>query len=205
MIETPERYQKFLAKVGGKNDFGEPNFILIWGENRTIDQLALPRPFIAPYFNCWVLAKWYPAEEFGSPSDWMPELGPYPSRGGYIPLAVFRTPKQEPVKLDSSDLNFQVLELWIFTALKHEHDRISQRMAAYDEHRRRIEEARVNRIADLLQDAVPAFGTAEAVSFHGQANCNPALKQKMEQIEKTMPYAMSFFKRLPKRTSIQLT
>lgn len=202
MIETPENYKRFLRKKGGLNDFGEPSFILIWGENRTIDQLAIPQPFLAPYFNCWILAKWEPAEEFGPPSEWPRELGEYPSRGGYVPLAVFRTPKGEPVMLDTEDLNIPVLEIWVYMALKHEHDKLSERKRVFEQVNEKRENAKVQRIADLLQDAVPSFGLSEGVSFHGQQNCNSALRQKMEEIEKRLPYNRSILKRLPKRASI---
>lgn len=202
MIETPDVYKRFLKKIGGSTDYGDARFILIWGENRSVTQLKIPQPFLAPYFNCWILAEWHPPEDFGAPSDWMPELGRYPSRGGYVPLAVFRTPKQEPVMLDTKDLNLEVLRLWVHTALKHEHDKLSDRMRVFDDNQRAREEAKQKRIADLLQDSMPAFGMAESVSFHGQQNCNPVLKQKMEQIERSMPYAREFFRRMPRRTSI---
>ena len=202
MIETPERYKRFLSKVGGLNPFGEPSFILIWGENQTIDQLAIPQSFLNPYFNCWILAEWQGPEEWGSPSDWPKDLGEFPSRGGYVPLAVFRNDQREPVKLDTKDLNFEVLQMWIYHALKHEHDRISERKVFMEDQIRKREDAKQQRIADLLQDSVPAFGATDTMSFHGQQNCNPALKQKMEQIEKMIPYSRSFFKNVPRGTSI---
>lgn len=202
MIETPEHYKRFLKRVGGLNEFGEPSYILIWGENRTIDQLALPQPFLAPYFNCWILAEWRRPEDFGSPSDWLDEMGPFPSRGGYIPLAVFRNEKREPAKLDTRDLNLEVLRMWIYFSLKHESDRLAERKSFMKDQMDKREKAQQERIADLLQDSVPAFGMAESVSFHGQANCNPALKQRMEQVEKSMKYAKQFFRRAPKGSSI---
>ena len=202
MIETPEDYKRFLKGVGGLNYFGEPSFILLWGENETIDQLKLPQPFIAPYFNCWILAEWRPAEEFGPPSDWLEELGPFPSRGGYVPLAVFRNAKREPAKLGSRDLNFEVLRMWIYLTLKHEHDRLSERLAFYDQVKRKEEEARISHIADLLQESVPAFGLAEAVSFSGQGNCNSSLRQKMEEIQRMIPASRNFFRARPKGMSV---
>lgn len=207
MIETPERYKQFLRKVGGLNDFGEPSFILIWGENRTIDQLAIPQPFLAPYFNCWILAKWESAEEFGSPSEWPRELGEYPSRGGYVPLAVFRTEKREPIMLDTEDLNIEVLHLWIYKTFQHEHDNLAKRRQLFKDTQDAREEAKTKRIAELLEGSIPAFidvnGDLEkGVSFSGQRNCNPSLRQKMEEIERRMPYVRGMLKRLPKRTSI---
>jgi hypothetical protein len=202
MIETPEKYKRFLKKVGGLTDYGEPSYLLIWGENQTITQLTIPQPFLNPYFNCWILAEWRRAEDFGSPSDWPDDLGPYPNRGGYVPLAVFRDEKREPSKLDSEDLNFEVLRMWIFYSLKHENDRLAERKAFMKAQFDKRDERLQARIADLLQDAVPAFGASEIISFRGQKNCNPALKQKMEYIEKMMPHAKGFFRRVPKGTSI---
>jgi hypothetical protein len=205
MIETPEDYKRFLKGVGGVNPYGDPAFILLWGENQTINQLKIPQPFIAPYFNCWILAEWHSAEDWGSPSDWLDELGPYPSRGGYTPLAVFRNQKREPVKLGTRDLNFEVLQMWVYLALKHEHDRISERLAFYEDVKRKEEESRISRIADLLQEAVPAFGLAESVSFSGQGNCNSSLKQKMDEIERMIPAARKFFSRSPRGMSVRAT
>lgn len=202
MIETPDHYKRMLKRFGGVNDFGDANFILLWGETRTIKDLAVPQPFIAPYFNCWILAEWRPAADFGHPDDWPRELGPYPSRGGYVPLAVFRTPKGEPVMLDTVDLNPGVLQMWVYLTLKHEHDRLALRKQVFDADRERKEAAKVRRIADLLHDAYPSFGTAEGVSFFGQANCNSVVKQKMDEIERRMPAIRNFFKRVPKGMSV---
>ena len=202
MIETPEEYRSFVTREGGVNPFGDPSFILIWGENRTIDQLAFPRPFLNPYFNCWILAFWRPAEEFGPPSEWLEELGPYPSRGTYIPILTFRDRKMQPFMLGSEGLNKRVLEDCIKTARRCWHDRLELRKQAFKDHQESIERAKVQRIEAVIHDAYPAFGTADAISYAGQKNTNPALKQMMEKIERNMEFALDFRRRMPKKTSI---
>lgn len=110
--ETPDPVQQRVARAGGWNRFGEPNFRVVWGGSRlawiggrwsdrdehgnvTRETIELRRvPKYLP-LDRWHLERWMPPESYGSPRQWyeqtvetadgirIPALGPYPSRGEY--------------------------------------------------------------------------------------------------------------------------
>ena len=106
--ETPEYVSQRLARAGGYNRFGEPNYRVIWGWNRLTpiggrwedrdsegrlirESVELRMEPKYPQLNRWLIEKWVPPEVYGSPAKWeldtteegIPALGPYPSRGEY--------------------------------------------------------------------------------------------------------------------------
>lgn len=101
----PEIYQTFLTKIGGKNRYGAPNFILAWGQTRTQKIYAADpngrrgQHLILEFGGvpAWHILEWKPPECFGTPAMWYtltwdPEqnvhtLGEYPWRGLYVPVS----------------------------------------------------------------------------------------------------------------------
>ena len=109
---APEEIAARIARAGGKNRFGEPNFRVVWGASRlawiggrwtdrdahgnalreTIEVRCVPKYFA---LDRWHLERWMPPESYGSPEIWSAQttetedgrrvaaLGPYPSRGEY--------------------------------------------------------------------------------------------------------------------------
>ena len=115
--ETPEWARKALLLAGGKNRFGEPNFRVSWGDSlvdwiggrwedrdtngHLLREVAELRQVIKYplYVNRWIVERWNPPEMYGSPEKWyrqtrekdegyIPQLGPYPSRGRYAFVCV---------------------------------------------------------------------------------------------------------------------
>jgi len=110
--DPPSALQERIARAGGSNRFGEPNFRVVWGGsrltwiggrwsdcdahgNQTGERIELRRvPKYSPE-NRWHLERWMPPESYGTPELWLaqtvetengirlPALGPYPSRGDY--------------------------------------------------------------------------------------------------------------------------
>jgi hypothetical protein len=109
--ETPADVALVLRLAGGLNRYGEPNYRAVWGANR-LDWIGgkwedhdkdgnLVREVIevrrVPKYpqNRWHIERWMPPETYGSPALWamqtmeavdgqfVPALGPYPSRGDY--------------------------------------------------------------------------------------------------------------------------
>ena len=110
--ETPAHVCDRIARAGGRNRFGEPNFRVVWGGSRlawiggrwtdrdahgnvireTIEMRQEPK-YIP--INRWHIERWMPPESYGPPEEWLartvevengirvPALGPYPSRGDY--------------------------------------------------------------------------------------------------------------------------
>jgi hypothetical protein len=110
--EAPSAIQERVARAGGVNRYGEPNFRVVWGGSRlawiggrwvdrdahgntlreTIELRRVPKYLPVER---WHIERWMPAEAYGSPDDWYAQtievedgiriaaLGPYPSRGEY--------------------------------------------------------------------------------------------------------------------------
>ena len=110
--EAPAAICERLARAGGRNRYGEPNFRVVWGGSRLawiggrwVDRDAhgnvireavelRQEPKYIPAER-WHVERWMPPEAYGSPEEWfartvetedgirIPALGPYPSRGDY--------------------------------------------------------------------------------------------------------------------------
>ncbi|MGA8220953.1 MAG: hypothetical protein WB780_04805 [Candidatus Acidiferrales bacterium] len=110
--EAPASVQERVARAGGSNRYGEPNFRVVWGGSRLTwiggrwtdydasgnmirESVELRRaPKYLP-INRWHIERWMPPESYGSPEEWYAQttevedgisiaaLGPYPSRGEY--------------------------------------------------------------------------------------------------------------------------
>ena len=195
MPETPKKYSEFLLKYGGKNIYGEPNFLLQWGLN-AVRRYAVPDQFLAPYLNAWCLAEWAPPEEFGDADDWSESAwGPFPSRGGYVPRQVFKQ-DNEPVMLESEYLNLEVLKLFLHVWLTHKHDSLMKRAQFLRDEHLKVEADNRRQLIDRIEDGAPAF--ADAASFRGQLNVNSVVRQKMEQLEKNWERLADTARRFPR-------
>jgi hypothetical protein len=102
-IRPPEEYVEHLTRIGGINRFGDPNFILVWGQTRTwkifgTDARGRKGQHTVLQFGgvpAWHLMAWKPPETWGTPElwyalTWDPEskthgLGDFPWRGDYAP------------------------------------------------------------------------------------------------------------------------
>ncbi len=109
---APASIAQTLARAGGTNRFGEPNFRAVWGWSRlawiggrfedrdaagNLIRESIELRFEPKYFqrNRWHIERWCAPEIYGSPEDWaratleiegaqsIAALGPYPSRGEY--------------------------------------------------------------------------------------------------------------------------
>jgi hypothetical protein len=198
--DLPENYKQFLVAKGGVNIFGDPNFILNWGSSSLV-RLTVPDEFRRPYQECWALCEWTSPEEFGPPDQWDEKLlGPYPSRGAYNPIQVFRE-GNVPCQLDSEYLNLPVLEMFLWVILHHKHDSLSKRSQFLKDEFARREAVKTKQMVDRIEDGAPAF--LEGVSFSGQLNCNSVVRQKMEQLEKNLDRISDVAKRFPRKGQVQ--
>ena len=126
--EAPASIQERVARAGGLNRLGEPNFRVVWGGSRlawiggrwtnrdsdgsvireTIELRRVPK--YIPH-DRWHIERWTPPEMYGSPDIWyeqtvevedgirIPALGPYPSRGEYEHCFTLNGPRGEFVPL----------------------------------------------------------------------------------------------------------
>jgi hypothetical protein len=128
---APASLQLRLARAGGLNRFGEPNFRAVWGWSRLtwiggkwtdtdshgnltreiVELREVPKYFP---FDRWHIERWMPPESYGSPRQWytqtverddgisIPALGPYPSRGEYEHCFTLQGPRGEFIPLSPS-------------------------------------------------------------------------------------------------------
>ncbi len=112
-VHTPPPFvEHALARAGGTNRFGEPNFRAVWGWSRLawiggrfedrdaagiLIRESVELRYEPKYFprDRWHIERWCAPEMYGSPDDWarttlevegarsIAALGPYPSRGEY--------------------------------------------------------------------------------------------------------------------------
>jgi hypothetical protein len=183
--EAPAHVCERLARAGGTNRFGEPNFRVVWGGSRlgwiggrwtdrdehgnvireTVELRQEPKYLPV---DCWHIERWMPPEAYGSPEEWfartieiedgirVPALGPYPSRGEYEHCFTLQGAGGEFIPLSPAACD------WIVRAIEwaRRQPRAGSRASLTAREMRR--EHNWNRAADdLLDDAVPAF--------HGQA------------------------------------
>ena|SRR5579864_3640000 len=170
-----------VARAGGTNRFGEPNFRIVWGWSRltwiggrwtdtdasgnfvreVVELRQLPKYF--PH-DRWHIERWLPPEAFGSPVQWysqtmeredgvlIPALGPYPRRGEYEHCFTLQSPCGEFIPLSPAACE------WIIRAIQFARARPSAEHRAALERRELHSQREWNSRADaLLDDAVPAF------------------------------------------------
>jgi len=180
--ETPENVAARLARAGGVNRFGEPNYRAIWGWNRLAwiggkfeerdpatgsllrEVVELRQEPKYPAVNRWHIERWLPPEAYGSPRQWyaqtierengasIPALGPYPSRGEYEHCFTLEGPDGDFLQLT------QAAAEHIARAIEwsRKFPRSATRNRLYDrEHRE--DQSYENWAYDLLDNAVPAF------------------------------------------------
>jgi hypothetical protein len=179
--DTPESVAHRLARAGGLNRLGEPNYRAVWGWNRLAwiggkfedrdehgslvrERVELREEPKYPAVNRWHIERWLPPEAYGSPRNWysqtierengvsIPALGPYPSRGEYEHCFTLEGPRGEFIQLTPTIAEHVARAIeW-----SCRYPRSKTRTHLYER------EAREDRsyehwAYDLLDDAVPAF------------------------------------------------
>jgi hypothetical protein len=186
--ETPDNVAHRLARAGGINRFGEPNYRVVWGWNRLAwiggkfedrdehgvllrARIELRKEPKYPAVNRWHIERWLPPEAYGSPRQWyaqtiecengvsIPALGPYPSRGEYEHCFTLEGPRGEFMQLTPTAAEHIARAIeW-----SRKFPRTKQRAGLYGR------EAREDRSYEdwafnQLDDAVPAFHKQPFVS-----------------------------------------
>lgn len=171
-----------LARAGGCNRYGGPNYRAIWGWNRLAwiggkfedrdpvsgsllrEVVELRQEPKYPAVNRWHIERWVPPEAYGSPRLWyaqtierengisIPALGPYPSRGEYEHCFTLEGPRGEFVQLTPTVAE-HIARAIEFSRRQPR----AQRRRAINERELREDRAYENWAYDLLDDATPAF------------------------------------------------
>jgi len=139
--EAPAAVQERIARAGGSNRYGEPNFRVVWGGARLAwiggrwtdrdanghvirETVELRRaPKYVPH-NRWHVERWMPPEMYGSPEEWYEQtievedgiqvaaLGPYPTRGEYEHCFTLESADREFIPLSAAACD------WIASAVE---------------------------------------------------------------------------------------
>jgi hypothetical protein len=179
--DAPAAIQERVARAGGANRFGEPNFRVVWGgarlawiggrwtdrdANGSVLREAIELRRVPKYIpeNRWHIERWMPPESYGSPDDWRAQttevedgirvaaLGPYPARGEYEHCFTLQTERGEFLPLSAAACD------WIVRAIewsrRQPHRANRNALATRESLRSRDWERTAD---DLLDDALPAF------------------------------------------------
>jgi len=180
--DTPETVAIRLARAGGLNRLGEPNYRAIWGWNRLAwiggkfedrdpvtgsllrEVVELRQEPKYPAVNRWHIERWVPPEAYGSPRLWyaqtierengvsIPALGPYPSHGEYEHCFTLEGPRGEFLQLTPTVAEHVARAI----EWSRRHPRVKSRAQLY-EREARSERRYESGAYDMLDDAVPAF------------------------------------------------
>jgi hypothetical protein len=179
--DAPAAIQERVARAGGINRFGEPNFRVVWGGARlawiggrwtdhdvhgNVLREAIELRRVPKYIpeDRWHIERWMPPESYGSPDEWraqttevedgirIPALGPYPSRGEYEHCFTLQSISGDFLPLTAAACD------WIVRAIEwsRRQPRRANRNAisARESHRANDWERTAD---DMLDDAIPAF------------------------------------------------
>jgi hypothetical protein len=179
--DAPAAIQERVARAGGANRYGEPNFRVVWGGARlawiggrwtdrdahgNVQREAIELRRVPKYIpeNRWHIERWMPPESYGSPDDWRAQttevedgirvaaLGPYPARGEYEHCFTLQTDRGEFLPLSAAACD------WIVCAIewsRRQPRRANRNALATRESLRSRDWERT--ADDLLDDALPAF------------------------------------------------
>jgi len=179
--DTPESVAHRLARAGGGNRLGEPNYRAVWGWNRMAwiggkfedrdehgvllrERIELRLEPKYPAVNRWHIERWVPPETYGSPRSWyaqtverengisIPALGPYPSRGEYEHCFTLEGPHGEFIQLAPTIAEH--IARAIEWSRKFPRSPKKRQLYAREGREERTYE---NWAFDVMDDAVPAF------------------------------------------------
>lgn len=180
--DTPDNVAQRLARAGGINRFGEPNYRAVWGWNRLAwiggkfvehdpatgsllrEVVELRQEPKYPSVNRWHIERWVPPEVYGSPRLWytqtierengvsIPALGPYPSRGEYEHCFTLEGPNGEFIQLTPTAAEHIARAIEFSWCSPR-----SSKKRSLDDRAQREESAYEAWAYDQLDDAVPAF------------------------------------------------
>jgi len=167
-MTLPDWVQPLLLRIGGSNPYGQPNYRIIWSEDRMEFRYDEQKRKYGDGRDRWILEKWVAPQEYGSREDWeaciepvthLPILGPYPENGDYEHSFTFEitvNPGEEPAFMPLAENIVEVLVKAI-EAGKLNHTAWARKAAI----QKRLDDAKAEQqrlFNDLWDDARPAPG-----------------------------------------------
>jgi hypothetical protein len=171
-----------LTRHVGMNRYGEPNFIIAWGQSYFYTAGGMwPKPHGDGYFGyrklplsnssfsgrgmpCWMILEWHPPEDYGTPAAYyydnrdeltgLQTLGEYPFKGRYE--IAYRLNSQEFRDGRMTVANYQldgwILDMLIPCILEGQKMSMKQRLRKLRQDEERREAAQDAQIDDVLRD-----------------------------------------------------
>jgi hypothetical protein len=171
-----------LTRHGGMNRYGEPNFIIAWGQSYFYTAGGMwPKPHGDGYFGyrklplsnssfsgrgmpCWMILEWHPPEDYGTPAAYyydnrdeltgLQTLGEYPFKGRYE--IAYRLNSQEfrdgRMVVANYHLDGWILDMLIPCILEGQKMSMKQRLRKLRQDEERREAAQDAQIDDVLRD-----------------------------------------------------
>jgi len=181
--ECPAPFQEMLTRHVGINRYGEPNFIITWGQSYMYTAGGLwPKPHGDGYFGyrklplsnssfsgrgmpCWMVLEWHPPEDYGTPAAYyydnrdeltgLQTLGEYPWKGRYE--IAYRLNSQEfrdgKMRVDNYHLDGWILDMLIPSILLGQKMSMKQRLQRLRADEEKREEAEDKRLDDAIRAA----------------------------------------------------
>jgi hypothetical protein len=178
----PEAYQDLLTRHVGLNRYGEPNFILAWGQTYTYTAGGIwPKPQGDGYFGyrqlplanssfsgrglpCWMILEWHPPEDYGVPALYyysnrdeltgLQVLGEYPYRGRYE--IAYRMHSQQfrngRMEVQNYHLDGWILDMLIPCILEGQKMDMKRRLKRLRDMEEREEKEKDGKIDDIYRD-----------------------------------------------------
>lgn len=215
---APVWLRRLLLRRYGRTPFGEPRYRLVWAPSRLetsggewndwdassslADRQAGKRAPLRrrqelrwvrkyPGEACWLIERWVPAENYGSPEQWYRPLtdggtrlpcgicacGEYPRFGDYEDIGVrmhwYPTERHLTAAVDAVERQREQMSGSVL-------GRARRRTRAAEREQERRDREFETAACELFEDAAPAFGGAPMVGYGGSAR--PSLVGLAEQI-----------------------
>lgn len=201
----PPEFQERLTRIGGINRYGEPNFIIVWGQSWTVRRGGTWEQDDGTFFRgyrdvvedgrpCWILKKWNSPELYGSPMLYYLEnqeeatglqiLGEFPFRGRYetIQPFVWKGLVNGRMVVERMPLNSMMLDLVVPVVMASQRVSNYQRKLALEEMKAREDRDMLRNVEAKRHDAQMAF--RGPVSFSRQGCRTSLVDQKVYAIQK---------------------
>jgi hypothetical protein len=205
--KCPAEFQDRLTRMFGRNQFGDPNFKIVWGQSEFFrmgnvwrdvhgnERHGYRERYLCHGMPCWVILRWKQPKQYGSPRMFYAEtfdqvsgmyiLGEYPWHGRYEIVQALHRKEFIDGKLIFTHfpLSHVLIDKVIPLMLRVQSMSAVERQAASQLAREREEKERTQDIADRLMEALPAY--YGPVSFSRQGIRTALIDRKMEAIQKT--------------------
>lgn len=205
--KCPTEFQDRLTRLFGRNQFGDPNFIIVWGQTYThrmgtlwTDKYGNSRRGYRDVLQgsgqpCWMIMRWKAPFEYGNPRSFYSTtydastdtyiLGEYPWRGRYeiVHSLISKEFVNGKLEITHFPLSHAMIDSIIPFILAFQRLSKEEQKAARDLAKAKAEKEETEQLADLMSEYLPTW--YGPVSYSRQGCHTSLLDRKMQAIQKT--------------------